>query len=65
MNYIVSAGKYARQTVAVWVSINIMHMSLSSGLQLMQDVEQHALHSEHDLELQCLMLIFVSAAWEI
>lgn len=31
----------------------------------MQDVVQHALHSEHDADPQCLMMIFVSAAWEI
>lgn len=31
----------------------------------MQDVEQRALHPEHDAELRCLMMIFVSAAWEI
>lgn len=40
-------------------------MSLSAGFQLMQDVVQHAFHSEHDADLWCLMMIFVSAAWEI
>lgn len=50
-----------RQTVAVWIPIN----SMPSGFRLMQDVEQRALHSEHDAELRCLMMILVSAAWEI
>lgn len=50
----------------VWISASSISVSLSAGFQLMQDVEQRALHSEHGADqIQCLMTIFVSAAWEI
>ena len=50
------AGYSHRETAAV---------CMSAGFQLMQDVVQRALHSEHDADLWRLMMIFVSAAGEI